>query len=415
MRWFLGVCIVMGCCLGTSTGTVLQAQDDTPHDWPTVIAQLTQQLYQRPGHTHTRQQLAIAHNNYGVSLSQEGKLELAVTELQEAVRLDEAESSFRNNLSNTYLAQAQQTYQQHDPRKALAILDKVTSLTPTVATAYVLRGEIEYGQQRLKEAKIAWQRAMELDPTVPGLTERLAQVTEELPVESEFERLSQAYFDLRYQDQLDRSVGFDIQAALSDARRIVGSNFSYWPRYKLVVLIYSAESFRKLRQETPEWVAGQFDGKIRVPLPDNQLNQAMVRQILFHEYTHAVIHALTHGACPVWLNEGLAEYEGRSQTPGSVALLQRAYDGGTLLAWGELSGHFSTTLPAETVGLADEQSYSLVDYLVERYGFWKIRRILKAIAEGKPWEQVFAEECHVKLSRLEANWRDGLTKWLSTK
>ncbi|MDP3721992.1 MAG: hypothetical protein Q8R91_00640, partial [Candidatus Omnitrophota bacterium] len=54
--------------------------------------------------------------------------------------------------------------------------------------------------------------------------------------------------------------------------------------------------------------------------------------------------------------------------------------------------------------------YSLVAYLVGRYGFWRIRRILKAVAEGAPWEDVLTKELRLKLSRLETNWRE----WLPT-
>ena len=64
------------------------------------------------------------------------------------------------------------------------------------------------------------------------------------------------------------------------------------------------------------------------------------------------------------------------------------------------------------VGLAYEQAYSVIAYLVNRYGFWRIRRILKAIAEHKPWDEVLAQESHLKLSRLEAAWREWLPELL---
>ena len=169
-----------------------------------------------------------------------------------------------------------------------------------------------------------------------------------------------------------------------------------------------------MREETPEWLGGQFDGKIRVPLPNEQFDQAMVRNILFHEYTHALIHDLTKGRCPTWLNEGLAEHEGRTQASRPLHLLARAYEAQQLVPWAELSDHISPALAAEEVGLAYEQSYTIVAYLVNRYGFWRVRKLLQAIAGGQPWEEATAEVFRRKLPRLEADWKDSLPPLLQS-
>ena len=383
-------------------------------DWPSVITHLRQQVYDRPGHAQTRQQLAIAYNNYGVELSDQGQWALASQQFQEALRLDADNQQVQKNFSQVWFKQAHEAYERRDITGAVEALRQAIALDPELVDAYHLLGKIEYDRQRLKEAKTAWERALALDPSRTEIAAQLSQVTEELPVESAFERLSQSYFDLRYEEHLERPVGFDIRDALITARRQVGSDFAYWPKYKLVVLIYSPEKFRQLREETPEWLGGQFDGKIRVPLPSEQFDQAMVRNILFHEYTHALIHDLTKGRCPVWLNEGLAEYEGRTQASRPLHRLAQAYGAQQLIPWMELSDHISPALAAEEVGLAYEQSYTIVAYLVNRYGFWRVRKLLQAIAGGQPWEDAVAEGFRRKLPRLEADWKDSLPPFLQS-
>lgn len=386
-----------------------------PEDWPSRISWLRQQLYQRPGQASVRQQLATAYNNYGVALGNQGRWGQAILQMEEALRLDAENGQFRTNAGNLYVNQAREAYERHQPNEALAALDQALALKPDLAQAYALRGQIEYDRQKLKEAKAAWQRALELDPAQPDLAGRLAQVTEELPVESKFKGSSQAYFDLRYDKQLEEPIGgFDLRDALLDARRAVGSDFAYWPKHKIVVLVYSAESFRALRAEMPDWVGGQFDGKIRVPLPSEKMDQATVRQVLFHEYTHALIHDLTNGRCPTWLNEGFAEYEGRTQSPGSLTRLRKAQDAQRLIPWPELSGRFSFSLSGEEVALAYEQAYSVVAYLKSRYGFWRFRRLLKAVGEGTGWEAAFTDEFRVKPPRLERQWIEWLPELLRT-
>jgi hypothetical protein len=383
-----------------------------PVDWPATITRLRSEYHDNPGLTRTRDQLAIAYNNYGVSLSEQGLWELAARQLQEAILLDRDNASFKKNLANVYLNQGKEAHDGHATNEALAAVERALELDPNFAYAYALLGEIEYGRQRLKEAKAAWQRAVELDPSQPNLAERLTQVTEELPVESKFERVSQAYFDIRYAEGMDRPAGFDIRDVLLEARREVGSDFAYWPKHKTIVLMYGAEEFRKLRQETPEWVAGQFDGKIRVPVPATKMDQALVRQILFHEYTHALVQDLTGGRCPIWLNEGLAEYQGRSQGGGTVQRLRQAHAQDQLIPWAELGDHFSSSMPAEEVAFAYEQSYSIVEYLSSRYGFWRLRRLLKALEAGKAWDEAFAGEFSLKPERLEKQWRQWLPELL---
>jgi tetratricopeptide (TPR) repeat protein len=392
----------------------LAEEGQEPTDWPATITRLKQQVYERPGHAHPRQQLAIAYNNYGVELSDQGHWDLAVQQFQEALRLNSSDRQLQANLGNVYLHQAHEAFERRDFTGAAGVLEQAIALNPDVAQAYVLLGKIEYDRQRLKEAKAAWERAIELDPTQTEVAKLLQQVEEELPVESKFERLSQAYFDLRYEEHLERPVGFDVRDALLSARRLVGSDFAYWPKYKIVVLLYGAESFRRLRQETPEWLGGQFDGKIRVPLPSEQLDQGMVKNILFHEYTHALVHDLTNGECPKWLNEGLAEYQGRTQSSLPLRLLAKAHEAKRLIPWPELSEHISPALPSAEVGLAYEQSYSLVAYLITRYGFWRMRRLLKAIADGQPWEEGLAQEFRRKLPRLEEDWRGWLPELLAS-
>ncbi len=384
-------------------------------DWPVMITRLRQELLRRPGHGQTRRQLAIAYNNYGVSLGNQGQWELAAQQLHEALQLDEVNTQFQANLSKIHLNQAYDAYQRYRVDDARKAIEAALALTPRFPEAYVLLGEMEYNQQRLKEAKAAWQHALELDPTQTDLAERLAQLSQELPVESKFERISQVYFDIRYEEGLERSVGFDLRDALLEARRLVGSDFAYWPRYKLVVLVYSPQQYRALQKELPDWVGGHFDGKIRVPLPGDSMGAATVKGILFHEYTHAVVRDLTKGRCPHWFDEGLAEYERMRAAPRQLEQLAEAFRDNRLVPWSQLEGQVSMKLSAEQAALGYQQSYSIIQYLVSRYGFWRLRRVLKVLDEGRTLEAALEQEFHLKLTRLETLWREWLPELLAGK
>ncbi len=386
-------------------------------DWPAIISALKESLWRSPNDASVKAQLSIAHNNYGVKLGDQGEWQLAIDQLEEAVKLSPQTTDFRKNLSRMYLQQAASLRSEAANRntsrlqdsKVAGLVHKALTYDPTMAEAYAMLGEIEYDNQRLKEAKQAWEKASKLNPNLPGLREAMKKLSEELPVEGEFDRLSHLYFDIRYEEsQVDRSVGFDVQETLLQARREVGNAFRYWPNTKIIVLVYSAQTFHAMRQNTPEWVGGQYDGKIRLPLPGGELDASIVRQILFHEYTHALVRDLAAGKCPVWLNEGLAEYQGARAGRRYTELLADALQKDHLFAWKDLDGHFSPSLTAPEVGLAYQQAHSIVAYLSERYGFWRFRKVLANVGEGMPVDQALSKEFHTPLERLERNWREWL-------
>ncbi len=391
-----------------------QRQPQTPAEWVGTIQQIERHLSDMPDDTSARQSLAIAHNNCAVALLNEGHLSDAKLHLQESLRIDPSNAHARANFVMLNIRAAQAADAAGQSQVARAVLRDALALDPQSVPAYVLLGQIEYNTQRLKEAKAAWSKALTLDPSLTDVAKRLQQLNQELPVESKFERMSQGSFDIRYADGLDLPAGFDLRDVLTRARREIGSDFALWSRRKIVVLVYSADQFRQLRQDTPDWVAGQYDGKIRFPLPGAGINQATAEHVLFHEYTHAVIHELTDNRCPTWLNEGFADYEAWKHDQHPWASLRRAAAANALIPWGELSTHFSTTASAQDVSLAYEESHSIVRYLVERYGMWHMRRVLKAASDKAPLDKVWDSELHIKASRLEENWRTWLDEQLGS-
>lgn len=382
-------------------------------DWSDVIIHLRDRLDRVPSDAQAREQLAIAYNNYAVTLADAGKIEDAVEQLQEALRVDPANAQLKTNLATIHLKAAQEAYRAHRLPEAKRLANAALAVTPNNADPYVLLGEIEYDGQHLKEAKAAWEKALALRPDRVEVRTKLSQLNQELPVESTFEKLSQLYFDLRYTGQLERASGFDIQDMLLKARREVGSDFAFWPTRKIVVLLYTAGEFRRLRQQAPEWSAGQYDGKIRVPLPGQDLDLQTVTHTLYHEYTHAVVYDLTKGFLPTWFNEGLAEYEAWKHDEPPWTLLRQALTEGRLISWPALSTQFSASSSMMQAGLAYEQAHNIVRYLAERYSFWRIKRLLKAVGEGTPFDQALQAEFRLKPARLEENWRTWLQERLA--
>jgi hypothetical protein len=275
-----------------------------------------------------------------------------------------------------------------------------------LAAAYILIGDIEYDNQRLVQAKVAWNKAKSLDTSQPGIEQRMQKLNVEYTVEKQFDRTGNGFFDLRYQDNIDRSTAFDLAQTLSQARRDVGRDLNYRPRHKIVVLIYSEEDFAQVRR-VPDWVAGIYDGKIRVPFPIDPTAQANVKPTLYHEYTHALIHDMTNNRCPVWLNEGIAEYQEAKLRPASLNRLRAAVRNDRLVPLVNLDAGFKSP-DSEMAALAYQQSYSIVHFLAKKYGFFRIRRTLEQLGKGENFEDALKQEFRLSVSQLEKRWE----RWL---
>ena len=404
--------IVLGVLLLSVSG--LGAQEN----WPAIIRTLKQQVRSNRGDENLRNQLAIAHNNYAMALGNQKKWEEATRQMEEGLRLDRHNPRFKKNLSLVHLNHAYQLYQ--DPSrthsyqsyrhlKAKGLVEKALRLNSKLAPAYVLLGDIEYDNQQLPKAELAWQKAQRLDPAINGLASRLDRVGRESKVESDMNSVADLHFTLRYDDSVKRSTGFDMRRVLQEARLDVGRDFQYRPTHKIVVLLYSKETFRRVREGAPEWLAGMFDGKIRVPMPESERDLGSVKGTVVHEYTHAVVHELSRGHVPHWFNEGLAEYQeakfSKARKPASS--LRQALDADELLPWSQIESLFSGR-SIRQVELGYDQSHSVVAYLAQRYGFWHMPRLLKQMAQGASFEEALKQEFKSPAQRLEKEWK----RWL---
>lgn len=376
-------------------------------DWPEIIAKL-----KRAGAKARKEQLPTAYNNYAISLSRSGDFAQAAKTLEQALTLAPHSTQFKQNLAAIYLNHAFQVHQDRRGNgyamrhKARHLAQKALQHNQGLTEAHVLLGDIAYDNQDLRLAKLSWSRAKKLEPGMQAIQDRMSKLEAEYSVEKNFERESNAYFDVRYQNGIQKSTAFDLRKYLEAARREVGKDFKYWPRHKLIVLVYSQEDFKKVRRG-PDWVAGVYDGKIRVPLPHSQSSAKALRPTLYHEYTHALVHDLTGNRCPVWLNEGLAELQESKVRAPQLDLLRQAARVDRLISLESLDAAFQNRDP-QIAGLAYQQSYSMVRYLAERFGQFRLRRALEALAQGNDLETTFSQEFRQTTSQFQKRWKGWL-------
>ena len=123
--------------------------------------------------------------------------------------------------------------------------------------------------------------------------------------------------------------------------------------------------------------------------------------MLYHEFTHAVIHSMAGNRVPTWLDEGLAQYEER---------WVRAPEGrieGDLIPLSKLSGSFMKDGTA-TAKQAYAEALSAVQFFVDRYGMFSLSRVLSLLGKGKGISDAMNEAAGVTLPQFERLWRESL-------
>jgi hypothetical protein len=266
-------------------------------------------------------------------------------------------------------------------------------------------GKAYYADGRMAEALDALTRSSELGGGA-DVNKLMEKVRREWLIEQEMGQEVRGHFQLSFVDgEQTADLATTILETLEDAYTELGSELNYYPDVRVPVLLYTRKDFSVVTR-SPDWAGAVYDGKIRLPIGGmHQLNDQL-RALLYHEYSHVLLHFLTNRQAPVWLNEGLSELAGRRIYSLPLLHLQKAFETNNLLNWDNLAGSF-TALADGKVPLAYEQSYSLVYFMVDRFGWHKMVELLKMLGERQEWKAAIT----VVYQDYGLSWPAILTEW----
>jgi len=151
------------------------------------------------------------------------------------------------------------------------------------------------------------------------------------------------------------------------------------------------------------------DGKLRIPVEGLNGVSADMAKVLKHELAHSFIREVTHGRCPQWLNEGVAQaVEPRSTAPmgRSLAMLFSAHREIPLQL---LEGGF-TSFSGGAATVAYAESLAAVEHIRDTYGFSDVVQILQRIGQGMTTEQALRATIHSSYTDLEQELAVGLNR-----
>ena len=358
-----------------------------------AIAQFDQALTLDPGFAEARRNLATALAAQGQEELRRGSFDDALAHLERAGRLAPDEGAYQMLLGMLH-------FRRGDLYEARQRIDRALELAPTAPGAREVSGDIYYQEGWLERARAEWEKALpEAAARQPALRAKLDRLGREADAASGFGRDVSRHFTIEYDGPVPGEVARTALRLLEEAYDRLWPDFGRSPQQDVPVILYSRALFEEITG-SPAWVAGSFDGKIRVPVGGLRTAQdaKRLRPILAHELTHAFIRANVPGSLPLWFEEGLAVHF-QQTTPGSPQ--RPLYAARPFASLAELAAALQG---GPRVAAAYAAAGLAVDEMVKMDGSWLLRRVLEQVAAGRPFPDAFRDAAGIDLAEFEQRW-----------
>src|ERR1700720_2736411 len=158
----------------------------------------------------------------------------------------------------------------------------------------------------------------------------------------------------------------------------IESELNFTPPEPIGVILYTNQAFMDITR-APGWVGALNDGRMRVPVEGLSTMTDELARVLKHELTHSFVAQKTGGRCPVWLQEGIAQYMEGKRSRAAAGALSSAYEAHLEFSLASYETSWMN-LPKDTAASAYAWSLATVEAIVTEEGMVSIERILDRIA-----------------------------------
>lgn len=266
-------------------------------------------------------------------------------------------------------------FENHQPAEALALLERALAQEPRNPRLLALAGLAAYRSDRIVLAAGYLRDSLALQPDAE--VERLFHVVER---ERNADRTGEPLHSPRFQFRFDPSV-----MPRDTARALLGTLEQEYTRIAATLGCRTAERLAVIAQGredylrstgAAEWSGGQFDGRIRVAVFEDDPGGPATRRALAHEIVHACLAG--SGNWPAWLHEGLAQrLSGDSLGPARRSAILQAAQANKVPRLELLSQSWSRTSSGHAA-LAYATALFAVELFFEHHAEFGIRNLLRS-------------------------------------
>ena len=293
--------------------------------------------------------------------------------------------------------------------QALPYAQRAVQAGPTSPDAYAMLGFAQFASDHTKDAIASWKRSLELRPD-PAVQRLMEKAEREQNAETDFAQNESSHFILHYEGQqtssaLRAQIVSILESDYDDLVRDLGTP----PRDNILVTLYTQTAFFDVTH-APDWAGAIYDGKLRIPISGLTSVTPELARVLKHELSHAFIIKLSGGRCPIWLNEGVAQFLEPRNLGSNGHLLAVLYKNQEQIPLNALEGSF-THFSDSKVSIAYAESLAAVAYINDSYGLSDVQRILDRLSQGNSTEAALRATIHSDYGQLETD----LARYLADK
>lgn len=230
--------------------------------------------------------------------------------------------------------------------------------------------------------------------------------------EDDFVCLSKAGIMINYHIKNRRLDIENIFRAVKRAQNIIIEKFDHHLEGLEIDIFDSINEMRqneRSKSQYASWIAGIFDGKIRLVTGNENEDSDALYIILTHEIIHFAIYDMTLGSCPFWLDEGLAIYLSQGLSDTYFEKLKSAVKKNRTFPLEILEVTFPEINDEETRHLAYAQCGNMTDFFVTTYGWEAVKSVISSVTK-KPMYTVLAD-MGLNYYLIEQSWK----RWFVSK
>lgn len=237
----------------------------------------------------------------------------------------------------------------------------------------------------------------------------LRKIESENRAENEYKQSNSLHFVLRYEGRDSNRILYqDILTSLEQSFQELEQSLNYSPKEALVVVLYPDEVFQDVTK-SPGWVGAMNDGKIRFPVKGLSRVDPSVQRILKHELTHSFIRTKAGGNCPLWLNEGLAQFLSGDSSHQFRSVAKQALIQQKLPLLSQLQGTF-LGLSANQAVWVYQQSLLATEYIIATYGLTDVQKLLELTGSTGSFETALTRVLRRSYLEIDKDFQDYIQK-----
>lgn len=307
--------------------------------------------------------------------------------------------------------------QQMQYEKAIAWFEKILTTKPDAFFVLYSLGRCHFELKHFEDAIEYWEKALKIvkdEREKAAVESALNQAREMMASTGDSTKEESQRFVIHFAGESQQDLGDVTFEVLEEIFFQVTDSLNFSPDVKINVVFFLTEDYYKVSRE---WSAASAQGiQIMVPLKSGYKSADYVKGLLAHEFTHTIVHLKTNNRCPLWLNEGVAQYQEFTAAYGSADVMRPDYESIMQKEFVDKQGVVNLNQVPSLMGGSSRldvskayiASYLAVRCMAEFYGEQSLDSVLSALGRGKNIDEAMTEATGKSMKEFQGEYENWL-------